>query len=188
MTDKPMRIVIGISGASGSLVGAGFVRRCPGEKFLIVSDWGFKNLEIESGLSRADLEPHVKRIFDDHDLAAPFSSGSNPFDAYVIIPCSLSTLAKIAAGMADTLITRTAQVALKERRKMVICLRETPLSSIALENALKLSREGVMVMPVCPPFYKDPKSMQDLIDGYNDKVLMAIGAAEPKGWRSELLE
>jgi 4-hydroxy-3-polyprenylbenzoate decarboxylase len=71
---------------------------------------------------------------------------------------------------------------------MVLCLRETPLSTIALENSLKLSREGVVIMPVCPPFYKDPKSMADLIDGYCDKVLMAIGAAETKGWRSEQLE
>jgi len=188
MTSREPRVVIGISGASGSLVGASFVRRCPGEKFLIISEWGTKNLEIEAGLTPADLEPHVKRVFDDRDLAAPFSSGSNRFDAYVVVPCSLSTLAKIAAGMADTLITRTAQVALKERRKMVLCLRETPLSSVALENALKLSREGVMVMPVCPPFYKDPKSMQDLVDGYCDKVMMAIGVGEARGWRSELLE
>lgn len=188
-----MRIVIGISGASGSTVGAGFVRRCPGEKFLVVSAWGWKNLEIEAGLGRADLEPHVKRIFEDDDLAAPFSSGSNAFDALVITPCSLSTLAKIAAGMAETLITRMAQVALKERRRMVLCLRETPLSSIALENALKLSREGVMIMPICPPFYKDPRTMQDLVDGYNDKVLAAIGVLDllperPKGWREDLLK
>lgn len=185
--ERPPRIVIGLSGASGSLVGATFVRRCPGEKYLVVSDWGWKNLEIEAGLGRADLEPHVRRLFDDHDLAAPFSSGSNRFDAFVIVPCSLSTLAKIAAGLADTLITRVAQVALKERRKMVLCLRETPLSPVALENALKLSRDGVTIMPVCPPFYRDPKSMQDLIDGYVDKVLMSIGVAEPDGWRSELL-
>ena len=76
---------------------------------------------------------------------------------------------------------------------MVLCLRETPLSSIALENALKLSREGVMIMPICPPFYKDPRTMQDLVDGYNDKVLAAIGALDllpdrPKGWREDLLK
>lgn len=185
--NRPPRIVIGISGASGSLVGASLVRRCPGEKYLVVSEWGWKNLEIEAGLGQSDLEPHVTRIFPDDDLAAPFSSGSNRFDAFVIVPCSLSTLGKIAAGLADTLITRVAQVALKERRKMVLCLRETPLSSIALENALKLSREGVMIMPVCPPFYRDPKSMDDLVDGYVDKVLMAIGLVEPKGWRAEQL-
>lgn len=187
-----MRTIIGISGASGSSVGAAFVRRCPGEKFLVVSEWGWKNLEIEAGLGRADLEPHVKRLFADDDLAAPFSSGSNHFDALVITPCSISTLAKIAAGMAETLITRMAQVALKERRKLVLCLRETPLSSIALENALKLSRDGALIMPICPAFYKDPRSMQDLIDGYNDKVLLAIGAdremaERPRGWRDDLL-
>ena len=183
-----MRILIGISGASGSTVGAAFVRRCPGDKYLVVSEWGWKNLEIEAGIGRSDLEPHVKRIFADDDLAAPPSSGSNIFDATVIVPTSLSTLARIAAGLADTLITRMAQVALKERRRLVLCLRETPLSSIALENALKLSREGVMIMPVCPTFYRDPKSVDDLVNGYVDKVLAAIGAVTPKGWRAELLD
>ncbi|MDZ4805079.1 MAG: UbiX family flavin prenyltransferase [Candidatus Eisenbacteria bacterium] len=183
-----MRILIGISGASGSTVGAAFVRRCPGDKYLVVSPWGWKNLEIEAGLGRADLEPHVKRIFEDDDLAAPPSSGSNAFDATVIVPTSLSTLAKIAAGLADTLITRMAQVALKERRKLVLCLRETPLSSIALENALKLSRDGVMIMPVCPPFYRNPESVDEMVNGYVDKVLMAIGAGATPGWRSELLD
>lgn len=183
-----MRILIGISGASGSTVGAAFVRRCPGDKYLVVSKWGWKNLDIEAGLGRADLEPHVKRIFEDDDLAAPPSSGSNAFDATVIIPTSLSTLAKISAGLADTLITRMAQVALKERRKLVLCLRETPLSSIALENALKLSRDGVMIMPVSPSFYRNPASVSDVVDGYVDKVLMAIGAASAPGWRSELLD
>src|SRR5207247_1837912 len=119
------RYLIGMTGASGSLFGVDFVRRCPGEKFLVLSSWARQVLCTETGLKPADLEPHVKRVFQDTDLAAPFSSGSNRHDAYVIVPCSASTLAKIAVGIADTLITRAAQVAIKERMRMVVCLRET---------------------------------------------------------------
>src|SRR6185436_7423716 len=101
--------------------------------------------------------------------------GSNRVDAYVILPCSVSTLAKIAAGIADTLITRAAQVALKERMRMVLCVRETPLSSIALENALKLSREGVVIMPISPPWYRNPSTLDDLVTGFTAKVLALLG-------------
>jgi 4-hydroxy-3-polyprenylbenzoate decarboxylase len=130
----------------------------------------------------------VKRVFADSDLAAPFSSGSNRYDALVVIPCSVSTLAKIASGIADTLITRAAQVALKERMRMVLCVRETPLSSIALENALKLSREGVVIMPVSPPWYAGPKSLDDLVAGFTGKVLALLGERAGPGWREEELE
>src|SRR5436190_658194 len=116
------RYLIGITGASGALHGVDFVRRCPGEKYLVLSDWGRQVLHSETGLKPSDLEPHVKRVFSDADLAAPFSSGSNRYDALIVIPCSLSTLARIAAGIADTLITRAAQVALKERMRMLLCV------------------------------------------------------------------
>src|SRR5437762_10517452 len=125
------RYLIGITGASGIVHGVDFVRRCPGEKYLVLSDWARQVLHSETGLKPSDLEPHVKRVFSDGDLAAPFSSGSNRYDAYVVVPCSVSTLAKIAAGIADTLITRAAQVALKERIRTLRCLRETPLSALA---------------------------------------------------------
>src|SRR5262252_2939957 len=159
------RILVGMTGASGSVYGVDFVRRCPGEKYLVLSDWARQVLHAETGLKPSDLEPHVKRVFADSDLAAPFSSGSNRYDAFVIVPCSVSTLAKIAAGIADTLITRAAAVALKERMRLIVCVRETPLSSIALENCLKLSREGVVVMPVSPPWYQNPQSLDDLVQG-----------------------
>src|SRR2546427_5468528 len=133
-----------MTGASGAAFGVDFLRRCPGEKYLVLSDWARQVLQTETGLKPSALEPFVKRLYADSDLAAPFSSGSNRHDGLVIVPCSVSTLAKIAAGIADTLITRAAQVALKERMRIVVCLRETPLSSIALENALRLSRDGVI--------------------------------------------
>jgi 4-hydroxy-3-polyprenylbenzoate decarboxylase len=182
------RYLIGITGASGVIHGADFVERCPGEKYLVLSDWARQVLHSEAGLKPSDLERHVKKVYADSDLAAPFSSGSNRYDAFVVIPCSLSTLAKIAAGIGDTLITRAAQVALKERLRLVLCLRETPLSSIALEAALKLAREGVVVMPISPPWYTEPKSLEDLVHGFTDKVLAVIGASAGSGWRAEELE
>ncbi len=182
------RYLIGMTGASGSVYGVDFVRRCPGEKFLVLSDWARQVLHSETGLKPSDLEPHVKRLFQDSDLAAPFSSGSNRYDAYVIVPCSVSTLAKIAVGIADTLITRAAAVALKERLRMIVCVRETPLSSIALENALKLAREGVTVMPISPPWYRSPKSLDELVSGFTDKILGVLGEPAGSGWREQELE
>ncbi len=182
------RYLIGMTGASGAAYAVDFLTRCPGEKYLVLSDWARQVLHAETGLRPSDLEPHVKKIFPDGDLAAPFSSGSNRHDAYVILPCSVSTLAKIAVGIADTLITRAAAVALKERMRMIVCVRETPLSSIALENALKLSREGVTIMPVSPPWYREPKRLEDLVAGFSSKLLTLLGEDGGPGWREEGLE
>lgn len=182
------RYLIGMTGASGAAYGVDLVQRCPGEKYLVLSDWGRQVMHSETGLKPSDLEPHVKRIFADTDLAAPFASGSNRYDAFVVIPCSVSTLAKIAVGIADTLITRAAQVALKERMRMILCVRETPLSSIALENALKLSREGVVIMPIAPPWYQTPKRLEDLVSGFSAKVLTLLGEDAGPGWREAELE
>ncbi|NOT33478.1 MAG: UbiX family flavin prenyltransferase [Candidatus Eisenbacteria bacterium] len=182
------RYLIGMTGASGSVYGVDFLKRCPGEKFLVMSDWARQVLQSETGLKASDLEAHAKKLFLDSDLAAPFSSGSNRYDAYVIVPCSVSTLAKIAAGIADTLITRAAAVALKERMRMVLCVRETPLSSIALEACLKLSREGVVIMPVSPPWYANPRDLDQLVGGFSHKLLALLGEGAGPGWREEALE
>jgi 4-hydroxy-3-polyprenylbenzoate decarboxylase len=182
------RYLIAMTGASGAAFGVDFVKRCPGEKYLVMSDWARQVLAGETAMKPSELEKDVKKMYADSDLAAPFSSGSNPFDAYVILPCSVSTLARIAVGIADTLVTRAAAVALKERRRMVICVRETPLSSIALENALKLSREGAIIMPVSPPWYRNPTDLAQLVSGFTDKVLGVLGEPAGPGWREDELE
>lgn len=182
------RYLIGMTGASGAIHGVDFVKRCPGEKYLVLSDWARQVLHAETGLKPSDLEPHVKRLFADSDLAAPFSSGSQRVDALVIVPCSVSTLAKIAAGIADTLITRAAAVALKERMRLILCLRETPLSTIALRNAHELSREGVVIMPISPPWYRTPKTLDELVAGFTGKLLALLGEDAGPGWREEELE
>lgn len=177
------RYLIAMTGASGAAYGVDFVKRCPGDKFLVLSDWARHVMQSELELKPSDLEPHVKKVFRDDDLAAPFSSGSNRYDAMIILPCSVSTLAKIATGIADTLITRAAAVALKERMRLVVCVRETPLSGIALENMLRLSREGAVIMPVSPPWYRNPKDLDQLVGGFTDKVLHLLGEPSGEGWR-----
>lgn len=182
-----MRTLIAITGASGAAFAVDFLKRCPGERYLLVSDWGRAVLKDELDLTPQDLEPWVTRIFSDKDLAAPFSSGTNRYDAYVIVPCSLSTLSRIAVGIGDSLITRAAQVALKERMRLVLALRETPLSTIALENALRLSREGAIVAPIMPPFYHRPQSVDQVVEGFTAKLLALVGADPGPGWKEERL-
>jgi 4-hydroxy-3-polyprenylbenzoate decarboxylase len=183
-----MRIVVGITGASGAVYAQEFLKKCTADKFLIVSKWGKALLKDELGITDRELAPFVKRQFSDDDLAAPTASGSNHFDAFVILPCSTSTLGKIASGIGDTLITRTAQVALKERYKLVLCVRETPLSTITLEQAAKLSRDGVIIMPISTPMYFVPKSVNEYVEAFVDKLLAVAGLKQPRGWRSEELE
>ena len=115
-----MKIVVGITGSSGAVYALDFLKKCEAEKFLVVSTWGKVLLRDELNIGEKDLKPFVKKIFSDDDLAAPMASGSNYFDAFVILPASTSTLGRIASGIGDTLITRTAQVCLKERRKLII--------------------------------------------------------------------
>jgi 4-hydroxy-3-polyprenylbenzoate decarboxylase len=183
-----MRIVLGITGSSGAVYAVDFLKRCPGDKFLIVSKWGKALLKDEVNLAEKDLQPFIKRQFPNDDLTAPLASGSNRFDAYVILPCSTSTLGKIASGIGDSLLTRTAQVALKERYKLVICVRETPISTLTLEQCARLSRDGAIIMPISPPLYFVPKTVDEYVHGFVDKVLGVIGARETRGWRAEELE
>jgi flavin prenyltransferase len=183
-----MRIAVGITGSSGAVYALDFLKKCDAEKFLVVSAWGKVLLRDELGMSEKELKPFVKRTFSDDDLTAPLASGSNTLDAYVIIPASTSTLGKIASGIGDTLITRTAQVCLKERFKLIICVRETPMSTLTLEQCARLSSYGAIIMPISPPLYFVPKSVDEYVGAFTDKVLSQIGVRSGKGWRAEDLE
>jgi len=183
-----MRIVVGITGSSGAVYAREFLKQCSADNYLIVSKWGKVLLKDELGISDHELAPFIKRQFSDDDLTAPMASGTNRFDACVILPCSTSTLGKIASGIGDTLITRSAQVAMKERYKLILCVRETPLSTVTLEQCAKLSRDGVVIMPISPPMYYVPKTVDEYIGAFVDKLLGVIGVRTPRGWRSEELE
>jgi len=183
-----MRIVVGITGSSGAVFAVDFLRQCPGDKFLVVSKWGKALLGDEMKMTEKDLQPYVKKQFPDNDLASPLASGSNRFDAFVVLPCSTSTLGKIASGIGDTLITRTAAVALKERRRLILCIRETPLATNTLEQCARLSRDGAIIMPISPPLYFVPSSVEEYVSTFTDKLLATLGLRESRGWRAGELE
>ncbi|MDP4200679.1 MAG: UbiX family flavin prenyltransferase [Bacteroidota bacterium] len=184
------RIAVGITGSSGSVYALDFLKRCPHDKFLIVSKWGKAVVKDELRMAdpMAELTPLAKAVFADSDLTAPLASGTNPIDAFVILPASTSTIGKIASGIGDTLITRTAAVCLKERRKVILCVRETPLSTVTLRQLAELSAMGVIVMPISPPLYFVPKTVNEYVQGFVNKVLHHVGVDVGGGWRSEELE
>ena len=187
ITSQDKRIVVGITGSSGTVYAQDFLCRCPYDKFLVMSKWGKAVAKDELGLKDPEkqLGKFCKNTFSDTDLTAPLASGSNKIDTFVILPASTSTIGKMASGIGDTLITRTAAVCLKERYKMIVCVRETPLSTITLEQLAKLSREGVIVMPISPPLYYVPDTVEKYVQGFVDKVLQHCGVDIGGGWRSE---
>lgn len=183
-----MKIAVGITGSSGAVYAHEFLKRCNAEKYLVVSKWGKAILKDEIGINEEQLKPYIKRQFSNDDLTAPLSSGTNKLDAVIILPCSTSTLGKIASGIGDSLITRMAQVALKERFKLILCVRETPLSTITLEQCAKLSQAGAIIMPISPPMYFKPKTVEEYVSAFVDKLLSVVGVGGHTGWRAEELE
>lgn len=183
-----MKLVVGITGSSGAIYALDFLKKCEADKYLIVSSWGKVLLRDELNMSDKDLKPYIKKQFSDDDLTAPMASGSNRFDAFVIIPASTSTIGKIASGLGDTLITRTAQVCLKEGYKLILCVRETPLSTLSLEQCAQLSSYGAVIMPISPPLYFVPRSVDEYVGAFTEKVLAQLGSSTSKGWRAEEFE
>lgn len=182
-----MRIVVAITGASGCAVAVEFLKRCQETKYLVISRWGKSVLYQETGLRPEDLSPYVEKIFSGDDMNAPFASGSISFDKYVILPCSVTTLGRIANGIGENLVARIAEVALKENRPMLLALRETPLSAIALENSLKLSRLGVTIMPMSPAFYLKASTPQEMTADFVEHMLGTLKLPSQAGWRASEL-
>lgn len=159
-----------------------FTERCPGEKIVIVSRWGKRVLLDELAIKPGDLAGDQVQVLPDDDLMASIASGGILVDSMVIIPCSASTLAKIAAGVGDTLLTRSAHVTLKQGRRLVLCLRESPVSSIDLGNALRVSQSGGIIMPISPFFYLKPESVDDLVRQFVDRVIALVSGREGQVW------
>ena len=162
------RIVVGISGASGSIFGVRLLESLHSitdvETHLVVSKWGQQTLEHETELTLAGVRELADHSYSAGEMGAVISSGSFHTDGMVIIPASMRTVAAIAHGFGEHLIHRAAEVILKERRKLVLVPRETPLAEIHLENLLKLARMGAVILPPDPAFYNHPKNIDDIIN------------------------
>lgn len=172
-----MEIVLGISGASGVVYGTRLLEVLRERCFinLIVTEAARKILEVECDRSYKDIIPLADRVFEPDDLTAPIASGSYLFDAMVVAPCSMRTMAAIAHGMSDMLITRVADVCLKQRRPLVLVPRESPLSLIHLRNMVVVSEAGGIVLPASPSFYSRPLRVGDLVDTVVCRILDILG-------------
>lgn len=170
-----VRFVLAITGSSGIPYGTRLLETFRGESVLVVSSTAKGMLEMEAGITYEELASKANHVFDDSDLFAPIASGSCRFDGMVIAPCSVSTLSKVASGIADTLITRAASVCLKEGRQLILVPRETPVTEIILENQLKLAKAGATILPASPGFYHKPKGLDDMVDFVVGKILDQIG-------------
>lgn len=169
-----MEIVVGISGASGVQYAVRLLQVLR-EKgcitHLVITDSAEKIIEIETDCLLKDIQDLASHVYESSDFAAPIASGSHLFDAMVIIPCSMGTLSAVACGSSDTLITRAADVCLKEKRRLIIVPRETPISLIGLRNMVAAAEAGAVILPACPAFYSRPRSLDDLVDVLVGRVL-----------------
>jgi 4-hydroxy-3-polyprenylbenzoate decarboxylase len=161
-----MRIIVGITGATGTVLGIRtlqVLKDAGVETHLVMSKWGARTLLHETPHTVEYVKSLATVVYGDSDQGAAISSGSFVTDGMIVAPCSVRTLAAIAHGHGDNLIHRAADVVLKERRRLLLMVRETPLSEIHLENMLKLSRMGVVIMPPMPAFYTNPQSVEDIV-------------------------
>ena len=186
------RFALALTGASGSAFGVGVLKRLASredvaEIALLLSPTGKRCLHDETGLKAEDLvalSPKVS-LRSEQNLGADIASGSFRQDGMAIVPCSAGALGRIAAGISESLVSRAADVCLKERRPLVLCLRETPLNRIHLENMLRVHDAGAVVMPLMPAFYTKPQGLADLVDTFATRVLDQLGLpeADPRRWK-----
>ena len=169
-----MRLIVAITGASGVVYGKRLLEVLRGKKvetYLIISKAAENVIKHELEMTKNELEKLASHVYDVNDLTAPIVSGSFKTDGMIVIPCSMKTLAGIAHGYSENLILRAADVMLKEKRKLVLVPRETPLSVVHLRNMLDLASQGVFVLPAMPAYYHKPQEIGDLIDFVVGKAL-----------------
>ena len=191
-------VTVGVTGASGAILAQKTLAVLEADPrvarvHLVVTETGQRLFAQELGISAGDLQQLPVRILDgptkkievlaNKDLGAAIASGSYEVDAMIVIPCSMGTLAAIANGISDDLVARAADVMLKESRKLVLCIRDTPFNRVHLENMLRAQQAGAVIMPAIPSFYHQPKTIDDLVTQYICRVLAQIGLPQEKMYR-----
>ena len=185
------RIIVGITGATGAIFGVRVLEALGAagvETHLVLSTWGQSTVEHETGLTFDDLRRRAAVVHGSGNMAATVSSGSFRTEGMIVVPCTMRTAAAIAYGYGENLVQRAADVVLKERRRLVVVPRETPLSEVHLESLLKLARMGVAIVPPMPAFYNNPASIDDIVNHITARVLdqFDIDARFAKRWDGRL--
>lgn len=186
-----MRVIVGITGATGVIYGVRLLERLRDagvETHLVISRWGARTLLHETPYSREQVEALAHTAYGASDMGAALSSGSFQTTGMIIAPCSARTLGAIAHGFGDSLIHRAADVVLKERRKLLLAVREAPLSEVHIENMLKLARMGAVILPPVPAFYNNPRSLADIVEHTVARMLDQFGIDLPGAarWTGEM--
>ena len=184
---RPRRLIVGLTGASGAVYGVRLLQRARVlgvETHLVATPAGILNTHHELGLDRRDLEALATQAHAPGDVGACIASGSFATDAMVIAPCSMKTLAAVAHGLGDNLVTRAADVTLKERRRLLLMVRETPFNLAHLRNMTSVTEMGGIVFPPLPAFYHRPETLDDIIDDTVERALALLGLdeAQPRAW------
>ncbi|OGB01517.1 MAG: 3-octaprenyl-4-hydroxybenzoate carboxy-lyase [Burkholderiales bacterium RIFCSPLOWO2_12_FULL_64_99] len=185
---RPSRLIVGITGASGAVYGVRLLERARAlgvQTHLVATPAGILNVHHELGLDRSALEALATQAHAPGDVGACIASGSFTTDAMVIAPCTMKTLAAVAHGMGDNLLTRAADVTLKERRRLVLMVRETPFNLAHLRNMTAVTEMGGIVFPPLPAFYHRPQSINELVNETVERVLalLQIEQAHPQEWQ-----
>nr|WP_284507195.1 UbiX family flavin prenyltransferase [Caballeronia sp. ATUFL_M2_KS44] len=177
------RLIVAITGASGAIYGVRLLetlRRLGGvETHLLVSPAGWLNIQHELDLDKADVHALADVVHNPRDVGASIASGSFATDGMIVAPCSMRTLASVAHGLSDNLITRAADVVLKERRRLVLLVRETPFNLAHLRNMTSVTEMGGVIFPPLPAFYHKPASIDEMVDHTVDRVVDLLGVAQP---------
>ena len=181
------RLVVGITGATGALYAVRLLQRARAlgaQTHLVVTPAGVLNVHHEVGLDRRELEALADAAYSPGDVGACLASGSFDATAMVVAPCSMKSLAAVAHGLSDNLLTRAADVMLKERRRLVLMVRETPLNLAHLRNMTAATEMGAVIFPPLPAFYHRPASIEQMVDDTVERVLelCGIGGAQPRRW------
>ena len=176
---RPKRIIVGVSGASGAALGLECLKclRAAGAESALVYTRGAElTMEQELGMTGAEFAAYADVVYDNRNVGAAIASGTYPVDGMIVAPCSMKTLAGVASGYSDNLLLRAADVQMKEQRRLVLMVRETPFSAVHVDNMAKLARvPGVMLMPPLMTFYNGPQTVEDMVHHIAAKALAAVG-------------